>query len=249
MAVVDASGTAEGTSTASATEAVFVVCSLAFEGGSFVEAIGGIRQIVSGTFVGESAFAWSYGVDAAATFTGEAFVACDAGVIVEAKALAVGRSRFSYEPPQVIRGWSSFIIRTVVDRHLPSLRATTLGPKSFRWLQPFQRGDLPVLIYDQGLPSVPYRVTYNLAQLRPDGSRRYVGPRERVPASGDTGEFYVTGCAGESGQPGQWVIEWKFQRTPQAAVETAEMRFQVLDAVATADPRERLSRKTKYGWS
>lgn len=249
MAVVDASGTAEGTSAASAVEILLVGCTLGFEGDSFAEATGGLRQIVSGSFVGESAFAWIYEVDVAATFEGVALVACDAGVIVEAKALAVGSGRFTYEPPQVIRGWSSFIIQPVIDRHLPPLRAITLGPKSFRWLQPLQRGDLPVLICDQRVPATPYRVTYSLAQVRPDGSRKYVGPRERVPVPGDTGEFYATGCAGESGQPGQWVIEWKFQRTPQASFETTEMRFQVLDAVAGADPRERLQRKTKYGWS
>jgi hypothetical protein len=206
-------------------------------------------QLSSATFQGRSTFNWNYFVDASATFTGSASASADASVRVAVKAIARGSSSFLYNTPLIIQGTSSLSVLPVVDRHLPPLRAIILGPKTFRWLQPLQRGDLPVLVCDRHTPMVPFRVTYSLVQIRSDGSRQHVGPRDRVPAAGDVGEFYATGRAGESGQAGQWLIEWKFQRTPDALPEVAEMRFQVLDAVAVGDPRDQLPRKTKFGWS
>jgi hypothetical protein len=130
-----------------------------------------------------------------------------------------------------------------------STRAITMGPKSFRWLQPLQRGDLSVFVCDDRGAITPVRVAYSLIQLRLDGTRKYVGPQERTPVAGGVGEFYATGRAGESGQPGEWVIEWVYQRTYQSDLQRTEMPFQVLDAVAVGDPREQLERKIKFGWS
>jgi hypothetical protein len=249
MTLFDASGTSDGTSTASSAASVWVSCALTFQGSGSFTGLAGVGHLASAYFPGASAFTWNYFVDAASVFTGEASGTADGSARVAVKAYARGSSRFLYNTPFIIQGTSSFWIAPVVDRHLPPLKAITLGPKAFRWLQLLQRGDLPVLVCDRHLPIVPYRVTYNLAQLRPDGSRQYVGPRNRVPAAGDAGEFYATGRAGESGQAGQWLIEWTFQRAPDALPEVAEMRFQVVDAVAAGDPRERLPRKIKFGWS
>lgn len=249
MTLFDASGTADGTSTASSAASVRVARALTFQGSGSFTGMAGVGHRASATFGGRSSLAWDYVVDAAASFTGEASVAADGSVCVAARALARGSSRFLYNIPFTIQGTSSFWVLPVVDRHLRPLKAITLGPKTFQWLQPLQRGDLPVFLCDRHTPIVPYRVTYSLVNRRADGSRQYVGPRDRVPAAGDTGEFYATGRAGESGQAGQWVIEWTFQRSPDAIPEVAEMRFQVLDAFAVGDPRERLPRKIKFGWS
>lgn len=249
MTLFDASAIADGTSEASSAASVRVARALLFQGGASFEGSAGVGHLASATFGGESRFGWNYYVDASAVFTGAATSDAEGSVFVSAKALARASSRFLYNTPLVIQGTSSLSILPVVDRHLRPLRAITLGPKTFRWLQPLQRGDLPVLVCDRHSPLVPYRVTYSLAQLRANGSRQYVGPRGRVPAAGDTGEFYATGRAGEGGQAGQWVIEWTFQRTRDTRPEAAEMCFQVLDAVAACDPRDVLPRKTKFGWS
>lgn len=126
-----------------------------------------------------------------------------------------------------------------------------MGPKTFRWLEPLERGDLPVFVCDRHTPVAPYRVTYSLAQLRADGSKKYVGPQNRVPVAGELGEFYATGRAGESGQSGQWVIEWTLQRTPWSRPQVTEMRFDVVDGAAAGDcaPCSRVVARRKFGWS
>jgi hypothetical protein len=249
MTLFDASGAVEGTGAATGAAVVRVARALAFGGSASVTARAGVGQLVSATFHGGSALDWESVVDAVAAFSGASSVEADGSVRVASKAFAHGGSRFLYRTPLVIQGSSFISILPVIDRHLRPLRAITLGPKTFRWLQPLQRGDLSVFVCERHTPLIPFRVTYSLAQVRPDGTRKYVGPRGRVPAAGDVGEFYATGRAGESGQSGQWVIEWTFQRTQQSAGEAAEMRFQVLDAAAVGDPRDRLPRKTKFGWS
>jgi len=60
------------------------------------------------------------------------------------------------------------------------------------------------------------------------------------------GEFYVTGLAGEGGQPGDWLIRWEVQNSAGAHIQTIEQRFQVLDAVAVS-PRDG-HRVNKHGW-
>lgn len=122
-------------------------------------------------------------------------------------------------------------------------------PKTFRFLQVFQRGDLPIYIYDENGPVVPERINYTLYFVYPTGALRLVGPAQRTPVSGELGEFYATGRAGESSQPGCWLIRWEFQRTLLDAVQTKEMNFRVFDAVLAADPHDTLTRCRKYGWN
>lgn len=249
MALLDASGAADGTSTVTSDAAVRVARAAAFGGSASVVAAAGVGYLSNATFPGTSSLAWKYTLDASATFAGVAASAGNGSVSVAAKALAEGSSRFLYIPPHWFRGTAFITVVPVVDRHLRPLRAITLGPKTFRWLQPLQRGDLPVFVCDGHTPMTPFRVTYSLLQVRADGSRRYVGPRDRVPAAGEVGEFYATGEAGQGGQAGPWLIEWQLQRTAGSRPEFVEMRFRVLDAVAVGVPRDQLPRKTKFGWS
>lgn len=249
MTLFDASALVDGSSAASSTGVVRVARSGTFVGSASFVGSAGVGQIVSATFHASSTMVWDYIEDTAAAFSGVATFDANGSVRVAVKAIALGSSRFRYVAPLVMQGTSYISILPVVDRHLRPLRAITLGPKTFRWLQPLQRGDLPVFVCDRHTPVIPYRVTYSLAQVRADGSRKYVGPRDRVPAVGEVGEFYATGQAGQGGQAGQWLIEWQLQRTAQALPEFVEMRFQVLDAVLVGDPRDRLVRKTKFGWS
>lgn len=120
---------------------------------------------------------------------------------------------------------------------------------SFRYLQAFQRGDLPLFVSDAEGPVSPYLVVFTMFFVRPDGSRAQVGPSYRTPVQGDVGEFYATGRAGESGQPGCWMIRWQYQRSFDSDVQCKDMYFRVLDAVQAADPRDTLQRCRKYGWN
>jgi hypothetical protein len=112
----------------------------------------------------------------------------------------------------------------------------------------FQRGDLAIYIRDAAGPVSPVRVVYTLYQKRPNGTRFQVGP-SRLPVKGDVGEYYATGRAGELGQPGDWVIVWEYQESPQFKAQTKEMTFRVLDAVMANDPMDATVRCRKYGWN
>lgn len=249
MASFDASASALGTSAASSFALVWVAGSAAFAGFSSFAAQAGVGQLSSVFFSGESSFDWDYFVDASAVVTGISTTSAAPLVAHGARAVFLGTSSFLYSVPFVIQGTSLFSLTPVVDRQRRPIRGITMGPKTFRWLQTLQRGDLSVFICDGRRPVVPVRIAYNLVQFRLDGSRKYVGPRERSPVPGDPGEFYASGRAGEAGQPGNWLVEWVYQRTLQSSVQKTEMRFQVLDAVTVGDPSDTLLRKTKFGWS
>jgi hypothetical protein len=249
LATVDSSATVNGTSPASAAAIVCIAIALTFQGTASFTGVASVGQLASGTFLGDSTFEWNYFVDTSAVVAGSSDASANGNVRVGARGVVVGTSLFLYNAPLVIQGDSHLSILPVIDHHPPPLRAITLGPKTFRWLQTLQRGDLPVFLSDRHRPMVPFRVTYSLAQIRSDGSRKYVGPRHRLPVAGEVGEFYATGRAGETGQSGQWFIEWSVQRTSQSIPEVTEMRFQVLDAAAVGDPRDLLDRKIKFGWS
>jgi hypothetical protein len=122
-------------------------------------------------------------------------------------------------------------------------------PKTFRYLHVFQRGDLPIYVFNATGPVVPERIVFTVYFVRPGGALKQVGPPRRTPVAGMEGEFYATGRAGESDQPGCWMIRWEFQRTLSEAVQTKDMYFQVLDAVLANDPRDTTPRCRKYGWN
>ncbi len=122
-------------------------------------------------------------------------------------------------------------------------------PKTFRYLHVFQRGDLPIYVFDSTGPVVPARIVFTLFFVRPNGALKQVGPLHRTPVAGMAGEFYATGRAGESDQPGCWVIRWEFQRTLNDAIQIKEMAFQVLDAALASDPQDITVRCRKFGWN
>lgn len=122
-------------------------------------------------------------------------------------------------------------------------------PKSFRYLHVFQRGDLSIYICNADGPVAPVRVVFTLYFIRPNGSLKRVGPENRTPVSGMAGEYYASGRAGESDQPGCWLIRWEFQHQLCEVIQTKDMYFQVLDAVFAADPRDTTIRCRKYGWN
>lgn len=121
--------------------------------------------------------------------------------------------------------------------------------KVFSFLQPLQRGDLSVFIWDHAGPVEPERITYSLFFCRPDGSSKRVGPEGRIPVTDVQGEYHAVGCAGELDQAGCWAIRWDFQRTSQSSIQTVSQCFRVLDAVLAADPRDTTVRVLKRGWS
>lgn len=160
-----------------------------------------------------------------------------------------GTSKMVFSAPLPMVGKTVLTGVAVVDKVPLPVNAIVAPPKSFRYLQLLQRGDLPIYISNHAGPVSPVRVVYTMYQVRPDGTKFQVGPKHRTPAKGVVGEYYATGRAGESGQPGNWLIRWEFQRTFQSAIQIKEMCFRVLDAVLANDPMDVTPRVVKYGWN
>ncbi len=249
MAVVDASGVVSGSSTASGVATVSTFASATFVGMGGVVVTPGVVRLASARFDGVGRLEWAYVKDAAATFSGTSALAGSGLVARYAAGVFLGSSAFQHSAPLRIVGTSSMAVAPVVDRHLPPLRAITMGPKTFGWQQPLQRGDLSVFVCDGTGPVVPSSISYRLMHVRLNGSRQQVGPRTRTPVAGMQGEFYVTGRAGEHGQPGQWIVEWTFQRTGCSTPQVVELPFMVLDAVMAGIPGDVTCRKVKFGWN
>jgi hypothetical protein len=120
-------------------------------------------------------------------------------------------------------------------------------PQSFRWGQTLTNGDLTFGLKDgYGNFFSPQVLSYALYMILPGGYRQLVGATSRHPIMTSTGCYYVTGVM-SCGQPGNWVIVWKFQRHWWTPAETFEVPFRVLDAVLAGgnDPTPRCK---KYGW-
>lgn len=243
-------GTAAGSSTVSgaATSEFFVSCNLIGE--SSVAASAGVLRLSSGTIEGTSNLDWDYFVNGAGLVNGQATVSGSGFRTVNVSGYIFGVGRFLWSgAPLPIYGRSTMTGEPTVDHHLPAVRAIVAPPRGFRYLQLLQRGDLPIYICNNAGPVSPVWVGFTMYQVLPCGARRRVGPFQRTPAKGLVGEFYATGRAGESGQPGNWVVVWEWRQNFNGAVQSKEMEFQVLDAVAAADPRDTTIRCRKYGWS
>ena len=247
-------GTASGTSTATLTAAVVQGGAGTVTGAATVTCAGSSLVLVSGFVHGTSTATANLFTDGAGQANGAATVTATANRIISGRGRVAGTSSFQWTgAPLPIHGTSTVVCNPVVDHHLPAIRAIVPPNKSFRYLERFERGDLPIFICDQAGPISPVWVRFTLYQvcsMCSSGDKRWRrGPAQRAPAQGVVGEYYATGRAGESGQPGNWVIVWEFRRNLQSATQSKEMEFQVLDAVAANDPRDALVRHRKYGWN
>lgn len=244
-----AGGHAAGTSFASGGVTILHGASGTAAGAGTGSATAGLDYIVSGFAHGQATVTGDTTTPAAGTAVGQATTTGTPVRIVSVKGQAIGTSQLFWSYPLPCRGTSSMAAHVVVERHLPAIRAVVAPPKTFRYLQVLQRGDLPLYLCDKRGPVSPNVISFTLYQKRPDGTFFQVGPSGRAPAEGEVGEFYATGRAGESGQPGCWMIRWFWRRSFDGASQTKDMEFRVEDAVLAADPRDVTVRVRKYGWN
>lgn len=95
----------------------------------------------------------------------------------------------------------------------------------------FQRGDLPFYVSDvSGQPMSPYKVRYTM-HYRRQGSGCYApaGCIEHTPVCAGVGEYYVSGVAGQDGQPGDWQVHWVYQESYSSPEREAIFGFKVYD--------------------
>lgn len=248
MAIVDGGSTMAGSSSTSMGGAVIFHFDESVSGTSDMSGTGGTIYLGSGTFLGSSSFVGGWTVDGSSSMGGSSSMSGDGFVVhrIDGGAVMLGTSSMQQATLLPIWGTSFASMNPLV---ITPLRSITMGPKTFRWMQLFQRGDLSIFFCDGDGTVAPIQVVYSLYFVRLDGTRRPVGPSNRTPVSGDFGEYYAVGSAGAGGQPGNWVIEWKYQRSIFHPVEVVEMSFMVLDAVLAQDPYDITDRKVKFGWN
>lgn len=157
-----------------------------------------------------------------------------------------GHGSLVWSYPMPLRGFTTLTAYMEVFRvPVPICLRPTV--RSYRWSQDFQRGDLAIWLRQIGGAAIsPFRVTYALYQVVPGDQLRLVGPLERQPATGDVGEFWATGIAGAGGQPGRWVVKWRYQVSFNGPTYEEAMEFDVLDAFRAGVPDP--SRICKRGW-
>jgi len=242
-------GTAVGTGALATADGAYLAGGAgAAAGAASATATGGILFLSTGIASGKGTLEWDFIQEAGGTVVCSAYVTGSGVRIRNARGFVQGSTLMVWSFPLPMVGKTVMVAHAEVER-VPSLRAIVAPAKCFRYLQLLQRGDCSIFISDARGAVSPAVVTYTLFQQRTDGSRRQVGPAGRTPARGDVGEFYITGRAGESGQPGIWTVQWTFQRDFQGRKETKEQSFQVLDAALAADPRDVTVRIEKYGWN
>jgi hypothetical protein len=125
--------------------------------------------------------------------------------------------------------------------------------KTFRWGYTLTRGDLELQVCDDsGSPFGPVVVLYSFYQIVRGGQRMIVGPANRRPVEdkkdGKPGRYYATGTAGELGQPGEWVVVWRYQRSWWTPTQFVEQPFRVVDEVTSCEPGSLVGRCRKFGW-
>jgi hypothetical protein len=106
------------------------------------------------------------------------------------------------------------------------------SPGVFVWGHVFQRGDLPLYVYDgAGNPFSPSKVTFTMYHT-PKGQScpRQCGPANRTPVTAGVGEYYVSGVAGELGQTGDWTVKWVYEEAPGWPAVEVPFHFKVYDS-------------------
>jgi len=172
-----------------------------------------------------------------------------------------GVAQFQHQPDSGIFGTSNvqgiglWGHTSLVDRVLGSaLLSEQLGltkppvalnqikpPKSFRVGQPFTPQDLWIDV-------LAVNVSYAVYRIQQGCTPRLIGQPKRTPGKIQPSRYYVTGFAGECGQPGLWLIKWCIQKTLGPCCEERCCYFTVVDSVLSPVEGDTLPRTRKYGW-
>lgn len=215
--------------------------------------VGGDPQRIlmfTGNLVGAGALNDGLLINLSATFSGSGDLQGALNRIVGVSAYLSGGGGFALSIPEPFAGFG--LLTAFMD--VVHIRAPYCPPPAlveFRWLQEFQRGDLEICITDVLCsPIIPYAVTYTLYQVVHGCQLHQVGCSKRVPArSGeDPSHFYVTGTAGEGGQPGVWIVRWCIQKSFGGPILEKDTCFRVVDSVLRPLPGDTTQRTCKYGW-
>lgn len=181
--------------------------------------------------------------------TGSGSVTGDLVRIIGVQGATYGSSLASISVPEPIFGVA------IVTAHMEVIHVgypiceTPQVQKSFRWGHQFGTGDLDICVTKGGNPLGPVCITFTMYQIQRGCQLLQKGPGGRRPVTTSrVGCYYATGTAGECGQPGLWMIRWRYQGTFGGPWVEKDCYFYVLDSVLCPVPGDTLVRECKYGW-
>jgi hypothetical protein len=266
----DVSGTATGAATVDGSLAVLASASGTATGGSFTstgftaadlvasESLVGAANVsgdavttiyVSGFVQGAGDVTDASSKEVSGVASGGSVVTANAQRIVGLSGFILGSGSFNMSVPEPIFGVAIVTAHMEVIHVPPPLCEQPVVTLKFRYGHTFTRGDLEFKVMDRrGNPFGPVCITYTLYQMQRGCTLKQVGPSNRKPATAGVGCYYVTGSAGECGQPGLWAVRWRYQRTFGEPAVEKDCYFQVVDSVSCPIPGDTLARHCKYGW-
>jgi hypothetical protein len=269
MAIIDVEGTTVGGVVLTAPLAVSYGLSGTAAGGSVAGTSVALRHLIRHTLVGASNVSGStQHVFSFSGLTSGSGTAIDARVLdvqgiasgganvtgalsmtMGLKGYALGSSVTAISAPEPIYGIAvvtGFLEKICVPYPVCQ---TPQVQKRFRWGHQFGIGDLEICVTGKGgNPLGPVCITYTLHQIQKGCAPKQVGPFGRKPGNSSVGCYYATGTAGECGQPGLWLIRWRYQKTFGDGFIEKDCYFYVLDSVLCPVPGDTLPRACKYGW-
>lgn len=271
MALIDIDGAAVGSATVTGSLAVLYGLSEAMSGSSsaslsgqsvqhdVVETITGLANVsgnpqgvfnVSGFTQGQGSATVATVIDADGLALGGSSVTGNAFRIIGVQGFTFGGSLTTLSVPEPIIGVA------VVTAHMEVIHVgypiceTPQVHNRFRWGHQFGQGDLDICVVgSNGNPLGPVCITFTMFQIQRGCQPLQKGPSGRHPGkTSRVGCYYATGTAGECGQPGLWLIRWRYQGTFGGPWIEKDCYFYVLDSVLCPVPGDTLPRECKYGW-
>jgi len=203
---------------------------------------------MSGFLVGAGALIDASILDVAGLAVGSGSVTADLFRIVGIAGYLQGGSQVALSVPEPIFGVAVVSAYMEVIHVPPPVCETPWVTTTFRWGHQFGQGDLNICVVAAGgNPVSPVCMSYTLYQVVRGCQLRQVGG-SRKPVQTSVGCYYVTGTAGECGQPGLWALRWSYQRTSGDPMMEKLCYFTVMDSVLSPVPGDTLQRACKYGW-
>jgi hypothetical protein len=204
---------------------------------------------VSGFVVGQGLLIDARLLDLSGVALGSGIASASATRVIGLSGYTFGVSHVAFSVPEPIYGFAVVTAYMDVIHVKPPVCQTPQVSTKFRWGHTFTRGDLEICVVGAGgNPLGPVCMSYTLYKVVQGCQPIQVGPSGRKPARSGVGCYYVTGTAGECGQPGLWMVRWRYQRTFGDPVVEKDCHFLVLDSVLWPVPGDNLLRECKFGW-
>ena len=200
--------------------------------------------LLSGLFTGDNSLTAGHSHDLSAEMDGASLFTGDVVLVRELSGHLSGGGDLAFWAPRRMEGHGRLVGRFEVVRMSRPVAAQR-PPKCFRWGHQFGPGDLEFVVPGGGVASC---VRFTLYQIQQGCLPKQIGPSDRKAVAARFGSFYVTGTAGECGQPGLWMVRWCYTRSFGSAPLCGDCYFYVLDSVVCPIPGDTLRRTIKYGW-